>query len=463
MARSEIIALMMDGENLRGVRYVPKGSSGLSRAGGGVWPITEASVEGMGDIAPDEIPEDEDSPLLKALKLVHHDLGGRDVVVAFPLSSLLLRILKMPIEMRDDLADAVVLQMDKISPFDDGEYSTGFEVLSEDEENVWVLAAAMSNAVFNEINEPLQKVGWRVVRSDIALLGWLRVLCGPFKLNGPGRRIVLSRFRNDWALMVMNHGTLVMARSFGCVRDYDALVRELTLSMMNVEVEAGPLSVVEILVVAEERPEQALFDKLSDLFSVEPEYRAFPSMEGGVEGVALRSYEQDVVDLTPDFWHAQLKENAIRKKVVVAVSAACAVWVLLMAGLFSGPLVYQHLAKRVQAKSRGHYREYKAVSDTRKRVELILSYTDRQYSPLEIMRVVSSYLPQGIILTAFNYKRQDGVRISGEADQPTLVYEFKNAVTADELFDTVNLDGPSASRGKHKFEVHAEFRGGVEE
>ena len=456
MARSEIIALMMDGENLRGVRYVPKGSSGLVRAGGGVWPVVESPAEGEGEI-PADISDDEDTPLLKAVKAARHDLGSGEVVVAFPLSSLLLRILKMPVEMRGELADAVALQMDKISPFDDGQYSTGYEVLSEDEEHVWVLAAAMSNAVFNEINEPLQQVGWRVVRSDIGLLGWLRVLCGPLKLNSPGRRIVLSCFRDVWAVMVINHGTLVLARAFGGVSSYDALLRELTLSMMNVEIEAGVLSVVEILVLAEKRPDEELFNKLRELFTVSPEYREFPSLEGGVEGVALRSSEKDVVDLTPQYWHDELKENATRKKVMAVVGVACAIWAVGMGALFGGPLVYKELTKRVRAKGKAHYSAYKAVSDTRERVNLILSYTDRQYSPLEILRVISGYLPRGIILTGFNFKKQDGVRISGEAEMPSQVYSLKEAIDADELFVSSTLTGPSASRGKHKFEIHVAF------
>lgn len=456
MARSEIIALMMDGENLRGVRYVPKGSAGLVRAGGGVWPVVESPVEDEEDI-PVEISDDEDTPLLKAVKAARHDLGGGEVVVAFPLSSLLLRIIKMPVEMRDDLADAVALQMDKISPFDDGQYSTGYEVLSEDEEHVWVLAAAMSNAVFNEINEPLQQVGWRVVRSDIGLLGWLRVLCGPLKLNNPGRRIVLTEFGNLWTLLVMNHGTLVLARSFSGVSSHDALLRELTLSMMNVEIEAGVLAIAEILILAEERPDQELFGKLKDLFSVTPEYRELPSLEGGVEGVALRSSEKDVVDLTPQYWHDELKEKAVRKKVMTVVGVACVIWAVGMVVLFGGPIVYNEMTKRVRAKGKAHYRAYKAVSDTRERVNLILSYTDRQYSPLEILRVISGYLPQGITLTGFNFKKQEGVRISGEAEMPSQVYSLKEAIDADELFVSSTLTGPSASRGKHKFEINAAF------
>jgi len=135
------------------------------------------------------------------------------------------------------------------------------------------------------------------------------------------------------------------------------------------------------------------------------------------------------------------------------------IWAVFMAVLFSGPVVYKQLTVRARNDSRAHAKEYKRVSDTRERVNLILAYTDRTYSSLEMLRLASACLPQGITLVGFNYRRDDGVKISGEADQPTLVYDFKNAVTEDPLFESVSLAGPSASRGKHKFEVDAKFKG----
>jgi len=453
---------MVSDDALYGVRFSNRGA-GLSRTGGGVWPLKADLVPDDTAVTSIEETEADDSLLLRAVRAAKKEIGGREVVLSFPLSSLLVRVLKMPVEMRDDLADAVDLQMDKISPFEEGRVSTGYEVLSEDEDSVWVLAAAMPVAAFNEVNEALKVVGWKVVRTDIALMGWLRTFCGPFKLNGPGRRVVLTNFKGIWMLMVMNDGTLVLARSFGSMTSEDALVRELTISLLNVEVEAGSLTVVELLVVAEERPGGELFDKLRKLLGLSPEYREFPSLDGGVEGVALRSVENSVIDLTPSYWRDELREGAIRRHVSAFVAVAVGIWILLMAGMFSGPLVYKQLSKGEKNRSGTHSKEFKKVSDTRERVNLILSYTNREYSPLELLRIVSGYLPEGITLTSFNFKKQDGIKISGEADLPTLVYQFKNLVTDDPLFETVSLTGPSASRGKHKFEVYAVFKGGDEE
>ena len=42
------------------------------------------------------------------------------------------------------------------------------------------------------------------------------------------------------------------------------------------------------------------------------------------------------------------------------------------------------------------------------------------------------------------------------------MYEFKNAMTANPAFQQVMMTGPSQSKGRHKFEINAVFKG-VEE
>jgi hypothetical protein len=62
-------------------------------------------------------------------------------------------------------------------------------------------------------------------------------------------------------------------------------------------------------------------------------------------------------------------------------------------------------------------------------------------------------------LAGFTYKKETGIKINGDADEPSLVYAYKDAITGNPLFETVTLTGPSASRGKHKFDIDAKFKG----
>lgn len=458
MAKSEVIALLAESQCLRGVRFASRGRDGWTRTGGGVWPL-EVPKEATEPTEEHGSVVEGDKPLARAVRAAKSELGADHVVIALPLSRLLVRVMKLPLEVREDVLDAVALQMDKLSPFPGEELTVGCEILSETETSLWVFAAAMPAAVFEELGSALHLAKLQVVRTDVSALGWLRTLSGPFQLTGPGRRVLLTDPDDGWDLMVLDNGVPVLARGLGAVPDTDTLVREITLSLLNAELDAGHVPVADVLVVSKNAPSPDILRRLESLIGVPVRYQALPSEDGGVEGVALRTAEGSALDLTPQLWRDAVKESLIRKRVVTGVSVAAAVWAIFMGVLFFGPLVYQQMTERTRAVSRAHAKAYKQVSDMRERVNLILSYMDRTYSPLEMLRMAAGYLPQGITLTGFNFRRDDGVKITGEADVPTLVYDFKNAVTEDPLFESVSLTGPSASKGKHKFDIDAKFKG----
>jgi hypothetical protein len=473
---------LAEGGVLRGVKFAPRGRDGWTRTGGGVWPVGAArevpdpslsAESAAGETEPpaaDETPAENagettveaDKPLTRALAAAQSALGARRVVLALPLSQVLVRVLEMPLEVRDDVADAVALQMDKLSPFPGEELAVGCEVLSEGETSLWVFVAALPAAIFEEIGTALREAKLQTVRTDVAALGWLRALSAPCQLMRPGRRVVLMDPDGGWDLLVLDDGVPVLVRGLGALAADDDLVRDLTLSLLNVELEAGRAAVAEVWVVSKDAPSDDLVNKLGALTGAEIRHVAPPTEDGGVEGVALRTGEGATLDLTPQAWRDEVREFRFRKRLLTGAGIAVAVWAVFMGVLFSGPQVYKQLTVRERAASKAHLRAYKAVSDTRERVKLVESYTDRSYSSLEMLRMASAYLPQGVTLTGFTYKRSDGVKIAGEADQPTLVYDFKNAVTEDPLFAAVTLTGPAISRGKHKFDVDAKFKG-VEE
>ncbi|MDX9866847.1 MAG: hypothetical protein RBT78_02870 [Kiritimatiellia bacterium] len=455
---SEVIALLAEGGVLRGVRFAPRGRDAWTRTDGGVWPLEDAAAD-VAEAAEQGTVVESDTPLARAFSAARAALGARRVVIALPLSRLLVRVLNFPVELREDLAEAVTLQMDKLSPFPGEELSVGFEIVSETETSLRVFAAALPAAVFEDLGAALRAAGLQVLRTDASVLGWFRTVRGPCHLDRPGRRVVLANPDGGWDLLVLDQGVPVLVRGLGALPDDDSLVREVTLSLLNAELEAGHGAVAELVVLSRQPLAAALRARLEELAGAPVRVAAPPSEDGGVEGVALRTGEEATLDLTPQAWRDAVKEETVRRRVLTGVGAALAVWTLGMGVLFSGPVVYRQLAARQTQASRAHFKAHKAVADTRERVNLIQAYTDRTYSALEMLKLVSECLPPGITLAGFTYRRDDGVRISGDAVQPTLVYDFKNAVTENPLFETVGLVGPSASKGLHKFDVDAKFKG----
>ena len=80
----------------------------------------------------------------------------------------------------------------------------------------------------------------------------------------------------------------------------------------------------------------------------------------------------------------------------------------------------------------------------------------------EMFKAVVDRMPEGITLTAFQYKRGANVHVTGEAEQPTDVYRFKESfdqITVDDepVFADVRMPGVSGRGGKNKFDIDASF------
>ena len=87
------------------------------------------------------------------------------------------------------------------------------------------------------------------------------------------------------------------------------------------------------------------------------------------------------------------------------------------------------------------------------------------------MKAVSDLLPlpedadsSCIELNSWNFKREDGVKFSGEADSAGLVYDFKDKLIESGIFAQVNLTGPSAGKGnRQRFDIDCRFEGEEDE
>ncbi|MCL1919695.1 MAG: hypothetical protein FWG50_01245 [Kiritimatiellaeota bacterium] len=461
------MAWVVERTALRGVRYVARGRDGWQKSGNGLWPRQQeaAPPADPADEAAQAAPEegtvvDADKPLARAVKEAKGAMGARQVVLALPLSSLLVQVMKFPSEMRDDLADAVALQMDKLSPFAGDELSVSHEVLSEGETDIWVLGAAMPAVVFEDISTALQLSKLHIARTDIASLGWFRTLCGPLNLMRPGRRVLLMDMDDGWDLIVIDHGVPVLMRGLGVIPDTETLLREITLSFMNAELEAGSLTPAEVLVVSADKPTAEQAAQITELLGAPVRHHPPPDPDGGADGVAIRTYEAAPMDLTPAVWRNAVKEARTNRRVMTGVAIAMAAWALIMGTLFSVPAVYKQMTNHTRTKSLNHAKQYKQVSDMRERVRLIQSYMSYTNSALELLRIATELLPDDITLYAFTYTKEEGIKISGEADAPSLVYDYVDAMKEESIFETVNFPGASTTaKGKQKFEIDAKLRG----
>ena len=151
---NQVTVLGLEGDTLRGVRLEAAGED-FARASAEAWPLAAQGTAEEG--APDggeqaaeaeEAPAagtvvEEDKPLARAFRAAAVAFGTREFVLSLPLSKLLVKTVRLPVEARDDLLGAAQLELDGISPFPDEVLTPGVEVVAETDKELVVLVAAL--------------------------------------------------------------------------------------------------------------------------------------------------------------------------------------------------------------------------------------------------------------------------------------------------------------------------------
>ena len=352
------------------------------------------------------------------LRVLSGGIDPGEAVLALPLSRLVVKMVRVA-EGEDPVAVATPV-LAALSPFPDEPLTVSCETVSETEKGRVVLAAALPESAADDIADALDAAKLNVTRVDALALGELRALWG--QLGNGGRRLVLLKGADCISLFVLDDDVPSAVRAITSEGD---LRREVMLSLLEAEDFSGGKPLSEIVVSGD--VDVAGLDAFAPVRRIEG-----AGEEAVFAGIEARSADPAALDVLPDSWREVLEETRFKSKLKRFLAIAGGIWALVMLVLFGVPVVFGLLTDHQRTLSREHSRQYKAVRETKEKVNLVRKYSDHSRGALEIMLAVSSCLPlpedadtSCIELNSWNFKREDGVRFSGEADSAQLVYNFK--------------------------------------
>lgn len=408
---------------------------------------------------------------------------GREAVLALPLNRLVAKVIRIPVD-QDPLAFSTPI-LKNLSPYPDEPLTVSCETVAESSDGKVVIAAALPESSADDIAEALDVAKLNVTRIDVLEFGALRGLWPQIGVSdasrvGTLRRLVLLEGIDCVSLIVLDgeHPSAIRA-----ITDVGDLKREVMLSLLESEDFGGGLELKEILVVKRDKSDesdakdesvldaQALANS-TDPFAVLSDFAPVRQLtigrDAALVGVAERSDAPGALDAAPESWKEVLEETRFKAKMVKYLAIAGGVWILIMTVLFGVPLVYGFMADYQKGLCKEHRRQYEAVKAMKGKVDLVRKYSDHARGALEIMKALSDRLPEGVELNSWSYKREDGVRVSGEADNASDVYKFKDLMIElgddDRVFGNVELIGPSAGRGgRQKFDIDCRYGTGEDE
>ncbi len=382
------------------------------------------------------------------LRGVSSDSSSCEVLLALPLSRLLIKMLRVPTG--EEPVQVAMPILKAMSPFPDDPLAVSCEKVREDDEGTIVIAAALPESSADDIAESLDKAKLNVVRIDALAIGELRALWP--QLEGEGRRLVLIRSVDCLSMIVLDDREPSAIRAITNLAD---LKRETMLLLLEAEDFGGTKPLKEITFVSKVETEM----DLSSLESFEvPIKRLTLDANAGLKGIEERALEVGTLNALPDNWRAVLEETRFKSRLIRNLIIALSGWVLVMVTLFGVPIVYGFMTNHMKDLCRSHEKQYRAVADKKAKVKLVQHYSDHTRGALEIMKAVSDRLPEGITLSAWDFKRDESLRLKGDADTSSAVYRFKDALSEMEVFDVIKLGALNSQKdGKQKFDLECKY------
>ena len=403
----------------------------------------------------------------------------REAVLALPLSRLLVKMVRVaPDEDPVAVSEPILKQM---SPFPDDALTVSCEIVRDDEKGRVVIAAALPESAADDIGEALDAAKLSVVRIDSLVLGQLRGIWNTLGESST-RRLILFDSPDCLSCIVLDSDQPSAIRA---ITDRTNLWREVMLSLLEAEDFGGAKKIEEVIVVEQDRGDAggesdegdqvslapqdppAKEDPFNSLAAFAPIRRITVGSDAALVGVAERSEDEGALNALPESWRELLEETRFKHKLVKYLAIAGGIWLLVMAVLFGVPMVYGFMTDHQKSLSKQHQRQYAAVKEMKAKVDLIHKYSDHARGALEIMKALSDRLPEGITLSSWNYKRDEGVRVSGDSDTAEAAYAFKDAMDemmdgeddeGERIFGTVDLNGPNASKGGYRFDLDCQYK-----
>ena len=413
---------------------------------------------------------------------------SREAVLALPLNRLLVKMVRVP--QGEDAVAVAEPALKAQSPFPDDALTVGCETVREDGDGRIVIAAALPESAADDIGEALDAEKLSVVRIDSLALGLLRGVWSALGESN-GRRLVLLDSADCLSCIVLDGDQPSAIRA---ITDRANLWREVMLSLLEAEDFGGARKIDEIVVVEQDQsdasggetppPQDAdprggavsaapnKEDAFNVLAAFAPIRRITVGSDAALVGVAERAADEGGLNALPESWRELLEETRFKAKLIRYLAVAGGVWVLIMAVLFGVPTVYGFMTDHQKSLSKQHQRQYAAVKEMKAKVDLIHKYSDHARGALEIMKALSDRLPEGVTLSGWNYNREDGVRVSGDAETAEAVYAFKDAMDemadgedgeGERIFGAVDLSGPNASKGGYRFDLDCQYQREEEE
>ncbi len=400
---------------------------------------------------------------------------GMRLILGIPATDALFRVLDLPTCEPDEVREMSVLQVEKISPFTAEETVISHEVLSTRENDSRVLAAALNLERVEEYGTAFREAGLKPERVDLNLCAYWQMIAAASAETSrdPGRLIHLLLRENACDVIITQAGNPVLFRELARrdalpEAEYVAeIAAQTSYSLAVCELEHGPAAGNKFVIRhAGNQPAQQIAAALQKAgLENAAELDDAEKLPNPCEGLAQRAADNRriLLNLAPPGWRLAEIKRIRRLRFLLTAGVAAAIWISAIGGLYGSLLLERRRLAETESLYAKLETKYNETLNSRKSAQNLLHYTDQSRSALETLREISAMQPPGIDLASFDYRKGMLIRLAGEAESASIIYEFKNRLDDSPLF--AGTDPPSIARSgrnrRETFRLNINFPNGA--
>lgn len=404
-------------------------------------------------------------------KKVSSKLADKNTL-SIPTSRLIFKVASFPSTDPAEIQQMALNEFEPQSPAPIEEMVFSFDILEQADGSSRILyAAAKEEDVLSQLLY-LDVTPKKVERVDAYIMGLWRNLVDAGQLQDGERNVVLAREGDSLTILVTDGAIPCAIRHIGSAEAISgfALSSGISKTMRQVNSEFTKQNVAKLIFVdlkdtpillQQEKIKAAIGanDKLSPivLSTIDKPLAGAKALPLTAVGVAMRSFDKKAMNLYPGSWTAELQQQKAKIRNMSIFTAIMIVWVGLIAYLYGYPYLIEQKVNKANKISEQLFPESSRVQDFRNRINIIDRYSDRSHSPLELLREVCIYMPEGIDLTQFRYRGAEKIlQVEGRAQSSSIIYDFMNNLRNSKLLGENRLtSGPTHNKnlGKDVFEL----------
>ena len=363
------------------------------------------------------------------------------VVTSVSCEDVLCQILRLPATEPAELKQMLDLQIDSLTPLPLEEVVYSFEPLDTLEGQTRVLVAIARKAAVNARVEALETAGLQAEIVSVDALAMFRALNQRDLLPGDDKLNVLVILGIASAdVIVYSQGGPLAVRSIVLGAEPESVLRE-ELQRTFVAAEAGQpqRAMGGVTFLAQGESMKALAENVANGLNAQSSFLTNGSVPSAGLSLCLQcvGHEATTLNLLPDEWRQKRKTAAFRQRLIRGAIAVGLLYALALAVFLTFLGVKKTQLHRVESDISGRQAEFAKAKQLQGTLITMRKQLDMSSSALEVLREVSSRLPDNVKLNYFQYKKDLTVVLKAQAPSQPLALEFQSRLEKSDLFSKV--------------------------